>query len=620
MIAASRRLLLYAVPILLSIFLYRYALTSWFRTDDFAWLHLNIEATSWDGVADVLFGPRAQGTVRIWSDRVFFLVFKFLFGSNALPFHLWMFATHAVNLYLLSRLTERWTGSAVAGMLAAIAWTVNPALATPLSWASAYNQILCGFFLLAATWFLVRWLDTGQRAYAVAMWSFYLLGFGALELMIVFPVLALAMTWMLSPSQWRKTLPLWIPAVAFVALHLFVIPKAQGPVYAMSFDADLPRTLARYVVWAIGPIRLGEFGFPKLARWGLRITILFGAGLAAFLLWKIAARNRLAVFLLVWVIALLAPVLPLKNHITDYYLALPTIGIAVAVGWAVVDLWPRGPWLRFVAALLSVVCCAGMALETVAVTRWYKESTSGLKRVFQAVLAEHRIHPDRMILLNGVDDELFATGFQDMPFAAFEINAVYLAPGSESVVHGREDLDGASRYQIAPEKVRSAAEAGELTLLQITRDRILDETSSYLAMLHASGRAGSVIRVGEPAFASSLGAGWFEPENGFRWMGKSAAVRIGGPRTRLERVVVTGYAPKVLLAKRPLSVTAWADGEELGECRVEYPDEAFELSYPVSEKSVGRPEMELRLEVNRTYRPAGDPRELGVVIATVSLK
>jgi hypothetical protein len=60
----------------------------------------------------------------------------------------------------------------------------------PLAWAAANNQVQVAFFLLLAFYFLLRYVETGDGRYYLYQWIAFLLGFGALEVNIVYPALA----------------------------------------------------------------------------------------------------------------------------------------------------------------------------------------------------------------------------------------------------------------------------------------------------------------------------------------------------------------------------------------------------------------------------------------------
>ena len=138
------------LPLAFFLTVYWGGLKNWFEQDDFAWLGLHIQVYDLRSFATAMFAPMAQGTVRPWSERGFFLLFYKLFAANALPYHIAVFCTHAANLVLLNLILWKLTASRVAATLAPILWTANSALLTPLCWASNYNQIQCAFFLLLA--------------------------------------------------------------------------------------------------------------------------------------------------------------------------------------------------------------------------------------------------------------------------------------------------------------------------------------------------------------------------------------------------------------------------------------------------------------------------------------
>ncbi|MEZ5353624.1 MAG: hypothetical protein R2762_13380 [Bryobacteraceae bacterium] len=95
-------------------------LDCWFQQDDFAWLGLRDEILDWPSFLRVMFAPKAQGTIRPWSERGFFVLFRTLFDLDALPYRIFVFATQGLNLWLAMAVTRRMTGSLAAGAFAAI--------------------------------------------------------------------------------------------------------------------------------------------------------------------------------------------------------------------------------------------------------------------------------------------------------------------------------------------------------------------------------------------------------------------------------------------------------------------------------------------------------------------
>ncbi len=100
---------------------------TWFLNDDFAWLGMPLEVHSVRDFFHVLFIPKAQGTIRVLSERLFFLTFSSVFGLHALPYRLWVLATWFGDLTLANLIGARLTGSRAAGLMAALLWAPAPA-------------------------------------------------------------------------------------------------------------------------------------------------------------------------------------------------------------------------------------------------------------------------------------------------------------------------------------------------------------------------------------------------------------------------------------------------------------------------------------------------------------
>ncbi|HVW86751.1 MAG TPA: hypothetical protein VHB50_18830, partial [Bryobacteraceae bacterium] len=171
----------WVLPIVFLFWLYRDGLKCWFIADDFAWLGLLRQVHGWRDLVRELFEPAAQGTIRPWSERGFFLLFEALFGLDALPFRLMAFLTMAADLILLTWVMRRITHSRLAALVACIAWTANAALMVAMTWSSALNEALCACFLLAALALFIRYTETGERRFWWWQLGVFVLGFGALE-------------------------------------------------------------------------------------------------------------------------------------------------------------------------------------------------------------------------------------------------------------------------------------------------------------------------------------------------------------------------------------------------------------------------------------------------------
>ena len=96
-----------------------------------------------------------------------------LFGLNALPFHIVVFATQFVNLILITVVMRRLTGSSLAAFTAPLLWVVNANINWPLTWTSAYNQVLCSLILLLALYWFLRYTETGLESFMCGSGLFF---------------------------------------------------------------------------------------------------------------------------------------------------------------------------------------------------------------------------------------------------------------------------------------------------------------------------------------------------------------------------------------------------------------------------------------------------------------
>jgi hypothetical protein len=610
-----------AAPLVCLLFFWRVPLT-WFRTDDFAWLSLPLSVHNLRSLEAALFHPQAQGTVRVLSERLFFLVFSSVFGLHALPYRLWILSTWFADLALGAIIGVRLTGSRAAGLLAAILWTTSANIVTPLIWASAYNEVLCGFFLLSAFYARLRWIESGERKWILLEWAAYLAGFGALEVIVMYPAIALLYALCADRRRWRSALPLWLPAIAFAAAHFFLIPKQPSELYAVIVDQRLPANFLRYLAWAVGPSQMGALVSPSWRMPGLVATALIGAGLAAFFLVTLLRRRWIALFCFGWFVLLLAPMLPLPNHVSDYYLTLPELGLAWLAGWGIASAWRRGIAVRIGVSVLLALYLAGSAAEIDAFTDWYYTRTARMRELIRTAQQQIQAHSGAALLLQGVDNDLFGAGFQDNPFRLVGASRVYLAPGSEQTIESRLDLGGTARFEISADQALALLEHGQARVIEIAPDGAHDVTRRYTLVARSQFRDAhrTFVDVGDPFYASRLGPSWYPPENGFRWMPATATVQTPGPRTGAERLYITGYAPAQVVAAGPLTLRVQAAGHELGAVTLRTPDEKFAFDFPLSADLAGRETIEVKLAVNRVFHPAGETRDLGLIFGTFEIR
>src|SRR5262249_45491537 len=159
-------------------------------------------------------------------------------------------------------------------------------------------------------------------------------------------------TWMCARKFLRGTLPMFAVSALYAVVHRWAVPAGGPSDYAMHFTGAMFRTFFRYWTWTIGPVF--QFSPLELHSWVLPFGIaVVSAGLLAFAAAKSKRGAPLAGFCFVWYVIVLAPVLPLRDHMTEYYVFLPEIGLAWLAGWALVEAWRAARAARLIAGSLA---------------------------------------------------------------------------------------------------------------------------------------------------------------------------------------------------------------------------------------------------------------------------
>jgi len=459
----------------LALALYWPGLVCWFQKDDFVGLNLFRLAQGEKGYLWALFAPIAQGTTRTLSERIFFMSLSAVFGPEPLPYRCVAFLTFIASLILLGALCSKLTGSRVAGFWAMILWTANSALGYVLSWTAIYYQILCAFFFLAGIWLLVRYAETGKTRFYVAQWATFLLGFGVLEVNVVYPALAAMYALCCVRRIFWKTLPMFAVSALFAWWHTRVAPLPSSGPYKLYWDASIFSTLWTYWKWALGPSRLIFLRFyPSPFRSLLTVALM--AGLLGFLAWKLYRRQWVAAFFPAWFLIVFGPFLPLRDHIDASYLTVPLIGLAMWGGWGVASGWKAGRAGKIAAAaLLAVYLCVSIPLARVVVDSFYDRSVN-VRNLVLGVVDQVDDRTDKLVLLTGVDQEMFVSAIWHHPFEVFDLNNVWLSPGGSTL-----DMPAEYRAQFYanPEAVTEALKNGRALVLDVTGGQVRDITREF---------------------------------------------------------------------------------------------------------------------------------------------
>jgi hypothetical protein len=613
------------IPPVFCLILYSYGLRAWYQQDDFAWLGQRYQVADIHGFLVAVFRPSRHGTFRPLSERLFLLICGRAFGMDAFPAHLCVFLTQLGSLVLVSSIARRLSGSRVAGFLAPILWTANGALAFPMAWTSAYMQVLCGFAILLAFHFFLRYIETGKRSWYWLQWLVFLLGFGVMESMIVYPAIAGLYALLEERKYWRATLPLFGASLLFLALHLALVPKQAAGAYSVHIEPAMAVTLGTYWKWVLVPWDWVSFhpSAPWLAR---SLRIFFTAAMFAYAGCSAWRKRMLPLFGLAWFGILLCPVLPLRDHISYYYLTLPAIGIGLTGAFAAAAAARRGWAGRTIAAATLLLFLIVQAPYAAASCAWFYHRSQRVKDVVTTVAAVRQLFPAKIIVLTGVDNDLFYSALWDQPFRAFGIGGVYLDPAEQGGMAAlARSVDSASAdfspFFVDASVLQQLLIAGQAEVLSVAAPVPIDVTPRFEAAAKSSPQ--SLPRRLNPGSGLSLPflrGTWYDLEGDHRWMGKSAGVVLAGPVSAAQQLHVGGYCPQAQVSAGKLTGKITVEGREIGELSLSKGDAPFEAAFPLPPETVGKPKIEAGIQLDRTIRAPGDIRDLGLVITSFEIR
>ena len=588
------------------------ALRSWFCNDDFAWLSLPLLVNSWRDLPHLLFAPMAQGTIRLFSERLFFLILGSIFDLNIVPFKIVVFSTQFANLALLMLIVRRLTGSAPAGFLAPILWCAGMALAEPLAWSSAYNEVLISCCFLLAFFFRLQWIQTGERRYRYLEWLPFLFGFGVLETIVIYPALVMLYAICCAPKTLRSTLPLFVPSAAFVVFHFLVIPPSSDARYQLTFQpASILATLWKYWAMAAGVLRTS---IPETLP--VIVVVAVSASLALWVALELYRGKRLALFLLLWFPLTLAPVLPLDKHVSDYYLAVPTLGLAMLAAWAaaIPNKWGRAAAIILIPAYLF---SSFPAVHTSELTRFEQG------RNMRHLLRDMELYADqaegKFVLLQYVSEDLFSAGLLDRPLNLIGMPRVYVAPGSALPAWLHSEYPQITNYEMSWQDAYDLVTHGRAMVFSVAGQPV-DTTADFTKSLavYQALHAADILNVADPEAAARLGDGWYPVEGTTRWTKREASLWMESSSPD-QRLYVRGYCPEPLLQAGPLNLTVEAEGKLVANFQIKQSNWfTFDAALPAQVSGKGK--VNIHLQVSRTYRAPNDSRELGLIFATFTVQ
>jgi hypothetical protein len=176
------------------------------------------------------------------------------------------------------------------------------------------------------------------------------------------------------------------------------------------------------------------------------LAVCISVGLVLHIWRRARQRDLSALFWLAWFVLLLAPVLPLRDHVVDYYPAVPSIGLGVLAAGAVAEAW-RGP--SRLLRLATAACVGVYALSSLVAARElavkYHNDSVMTRRFLDELRRVHDRDPGAPIVVETFARGLYAPPIPNPAARLFGVPGVRVLPPAECARIHRDE--GAAVYQ-----------------------------------------------------------------------------------------------------------------------------------------------------------------------------
>jgi hypothetical protein len=179
----------------------------------------------------------------------------------------------------------------------------------------------------------------------------------------------------------------------------------------------------------------------------------------------------------------LAPLLPLRDHIQSEYLTAPTLGLAIWTGWAMVSGW-RANWVSRIAAVLLFLIYAGISIPVGhAMVRSFGDRSGQIRTFVLSVVSLARAQPGKIVLLEGVNTELFNDVVYDRAFRLYGLDELYVVPGNRLSIAAEPYFASIDPFFASQAMINGAIRENRALVIDVSTGSARDATAEYTARL-----------------------------------------------------------------------------------------------------------------------------------------
>lgn len=341
-------------------------LRNFFVSDDFDWIELTRSAS---GIFKVLTGNYygihgAGGSFRPMVNLIFAHE-NFLFGLNPAGYHLVSIFFHigaAFMVYLIAaRLFVKSANSNFIAALAAFIFSILPNHTEAVVWIAAVADPVTTFLYLLSFYLYLR-------SKKIAAFIFFGLAILTKETAITLPFLILGYELIINRNfNLKKLAKIFYPYFLILAVYLVWRFWAIGLLFgyygrtSLAATAHLKEYARMLINLDVNSLLYGTWRI-AVAGWLFHYWFVYAALFAGAIYWLIlefkAKRNSILVFLAYFWLLNVALVLPLSlglhNDEGSRYGYLPSVAVAMTLGWLVIKIWEKKKELGFAAGSLLI--------------------------------------------------------------------------------------------------------------------------------------------------------------------------------------------------------------------------------------------------------------------------
>jgi hypothetical protein len=254
-------------------------------------------------------------------------------------------------------------------------------------------------------------------------------------------------------------------------------------------------------------------------------------------------------------------------------------------------------------------------------TRRASDSSRRVRHLVRSIAAAHKIHPNKTIVLKGVDNDLFWNGVYDRPQLALGWTGLYVTNDTQQVLIGSFDRNDIADRLLPDAVTLEAIRKGSAVVYDASEGRLRNITTTYgrVLALDPNLPLPSLIDAGNPLYSKFLKEGWYPPSKGRAWTERSATVELRGPSAARGKLLLRAVLSPRHTQDGPITVSASVDGSLLGSRPIALGQTSCDLSFDLPDTLVGQHAMRVTIMVDRTVVSPPDTRAVGLLFGTIEV-